>query len=376
MKNVATLVTVLSLAVSVFCGSARAETLPTFAAAVAEPIKIGVYLPLSGSNEEGGKSELNGILLGHQQQPKVLGRDVQLVILDNASNQVEAAKAVSRLVGENVIAIIGSYGSSEAVAGGEVAERARIPMLGTSCSNPLVTQGRHYAFRLSFSDGAQAEALARHAVQVLGCKQVMVLSCPTSDYSVGLAAYFKRAFSEAGGKVLGDLPFSEGEKDFSSHVTELMDKRPDLVFFSGYFPEGAHLLKQLGTFPPFRIMGGDSMDSLGLSHMPDGTAEQIVHAAFPYDPTQATAFTGQWKAAYPTMPPTPTGALGYTAYAMLVDAIRRAGQTDTDAVTRALGATTNFTSPVGRLSMDSFHNASTRVGVVEYRGGQRKLKIY
>lgn len=373
MKNMVLLIVTLCLAVAL---PVQAEPLAPPTSPASTVIKIGVYLPLSGSNEAGGKSELNGILLAHQQQPQALGRDVQLVILDTTSNPVEAAKAVSRLAGENVVAILGSYGSSEAVAGGEVAERARIPMLGTSCSNPLVTQGRRYAFRLAFADSAQAGALAKHATDVLKTAQVVVISCPQSDYSVGLAAYFKRAFIESGGKVLADLPFMAGDTDFSSHIAAMMELRPDVVFFSGYSPEGSRLLKQLGAHPPFAILCADSMDGPAMTQLPDGTPEKIAHTALPYDAAQAPAFTAQWKAAYPEIPPSANGAMGYTAYALLMDALRRANESDTDAVTKALGKTTNFASPLGRLSIDSFNNANTRVGMVEYREGQRQVKIY
>lgn len=340
------------------------------------PIKIGVHVPLSGGNSAGGTAELNGMLLARQQQPSVLGREVQLVILDNASSPVEAAKAVSRLVRGGVVAVLGSYGSSEAVAGGEVTERARIPMLGTSCSNPLVTQGRHFSFRLSFQDGVQAEVLARHAVQALNVRRVVVLTCMENDFSVSLSAYFKRAFTEAGGQVSGEATFRTGSKDFSEQIAMLMDKKPDAVFFSGYSPEGAVFLQQLGPKPPFRILCGDSMDTPGLLQAPDGAAEKIVHAAFPFDPAQAPVFTSQWKAAYPDTAPSATGAVGYTAYTMMLDAIRRAGQTDSVAISKALGATANFSSPLGKLTMDPLHNANTRVGVVEYVGGQRRMKIY
>ena len=83
----------------------------------------------------------------------MLGKKVEIIFVDNKSDKVEAANAVKRLVEkEKVNAIIGTYGSSLAMAGGEVAEKARIPMVGTSCTNPLVTQGKKYVFRVCFID--------------------------------------------------------------------------------------------------------------------------------------------------------------------------------------------------------------------------------
>ena len=115
-------------------------------AQAADPIKIGVYLPLTGQNAFGGQLELEGIQLAHKLKPTVLDRPVELVVVDNKSDKVEAANAVKRLTEhEKVLAIIGTYGSSLAMAGGEVAERAKVPVIGTSCQ-PLVTQGKKYYF--------------------------------------------------------------------------------------------------------------------------------------------------------------------------------------------------------------------------------------
>ena len=101
-----------------------------------DPIKIGVYMPLTGQNAFAGQLELEGIQLAHKITPTVLGRPVELVIVDNKSDKVEAANAVKRLTEhEKVLAIIGTYGSSLAMAGGEVAERAKVPVIGTSCTN-------------------------------------------------------------------------------------------------------------------------------------------------------------------------------------------------------------------------------------------------
>ena len=64
----------------------------------AEPIKIGVYLPLTGQNAFGGQLELEGVQLALKDMPEVLGRPIELVVVDNKSDKVEAANAVKRLV--------------------------------------------------------------------------------------------------------------------------------------------------------------------------------------------------------------------------------------------------------------------------------------
>ena len=133
-----------------------------------DTVRIGVFLPLIGQNAFGGQLELEGVQMAHKEKGEILGKKVELFVVDNKSDKVEAANAVKRLIEkEKVHAIIGSYGSSLAMAGGEMAEKAGIPQMGTSCTNPLVTQGKKYVFRVCFIDPFQGAGAATYAFRHL-----------------------------------------------------------------------------------------------------------------------------------------------------------------------------------------------------------------
>ena len=71
-----------------------------------------MYLPLTGQNAR-RQLELEGVRLAQKEMPTVLDRPVELVVVDNKSDKVEAANAVKRLVErDKVVALIGTYGSS------------------------------------------------------------------------------------------------------------------------------------------------------------------------------------------------------------------------------------------------------------------------
>ena len=351
----------------------------TVSAQAADPIKIGVYLPLTGQNAFGGQLELDGVQLAHKLTPTVLDRPVELVVVDNKSDKVEAANAVKRLTErDKVLAIIGTYGSSLALAGGEVAERAKTPVMGTSCTNPLVTQGKKYYFRACFIDPYQGAAAATYAYKDRGFKTAAVLTDVANDYAVGLSAFFKRAFTKLGGTMVADLKYSSGEQDFTAQLTELISKKPDIVFMPAYFAEGAIIMKQareLGA--KFVLMGADAMDNPDTIKIGGSAVEGFLHTTFPYDLTmkemspEAKKFTDAWKAAFPTKDPNVNSALGYNAYNIIIDAIKRAGKADSEAVTAALVATKNLPTALGLLSINETHDAEMPVGIIEYKGGKR-----
>ncbi|MDR1052025.1 MAG: ABC transporter substrate-binding protein [Deltaproteobacteria bacterium] len=350
-----------------------------FSSAAEAQIKVGVYLPLTGQNAFGGQLELDGINLAAGLQPTVLGQEVQLVVMDNKSDKIEAANTVRRLIeSDNVVAIIGTYGSSLALAGGEVAEVSKVPVVGTSCTNPLVTSGKTYYFRACFIDPYQGAGAATYAFESLGAKKAALLTDVSNDYAVGLGAFFRRAFTDLGGEIVAELNYNSGDQDFTAQLTEIVSKNPDVMFMPAYFAEGGIIMKQareLGA--AFRIMGGDAMDNPDTVKIAGEAAEGFIHTSFPYDPgmpnmnAEARAFTDAWNAANPDNSPNVNAALGYTSYIMILDAITRAGEATSAGITEALNATKDLATPLGLLTLDADHNPQMPVGIIEIKGGER-----
>jgi len=348
-------------------------------ALAADTIKIGVYLPLTGQMAFGGQLELEGVQMAHKEAPTVLGKKVELFVVDNKSDKVEAANAVKRLIEkEKVVAIIGTYGSSLAMAGGEVAEKAGIPIVGTSCTNPLVTQGKKYSFRVCFIDPFQGAGAATYAFTDLKAKTAALLVDVSNDYSVGLATFFTRSFTKLGGQVVANLKYQAGDQDFTAQLTEIISKKPDVLFIPSYFAEGAIIMKQtkeLGA--KFRIMGGDAMDNPKIVEIGGAAVEGFVHTTFPYDPSMANMspiakkFTENWKKAYPSKEPNVNAALGYDTYLMVLDAIKRAGKAEPAAITKALAATKGFEGVTGSTTINATHDAEKPVGLVQIKDGKK-----
>jgi len=344
-----------------------------------DTIKIGVFLPLTGQNAFGGQLELEGVQMAAKENPTVLGKKIELFVVDNKSDKVESANAVKRLIEkEKVQAIIGTYGSSLAMAGGEVSEKAGIPQVGTSCTNPLVTQGKKYIFRVCFIDPYQGAGAATYAYKTLGLKTAAMLVDVANDYSVGLSKYFNKSFTKLGGKVVSVLNYQSGDQDFTAQLTKIISEKPDVLFIPSYFAEGAIIMKQakeLGA--TFKIMGGDAMDNPEITAIGGKAVEGFVHTTFPYDPSMknmtpmAKKFTEGWKAAYPDKEPNVNAALGYDAYMIILDAITRAGKADPESIAKALAATKGFQGVTGATTINETHDAEKPVGLVIIKDGKK-----
>jgi len=348
-------------------------------ALAADTIRIGVYLPLTGRTAFGGQLELEGVQMAHKEMPELLGKKVELIVVDNKTDKVEAANAVKRLVErDKVVAVIGTYGSSLAMAGGEVAEASRIPMMGTSCTNPLVTQGKNYVFRACFIDPYQGAGAATYAIRSLDMKKAALLVDVANDYCVGLANFFKQSYKKLGGEIVSELMYNSGDQDFTAQLTEIISKKPDLLFIPADFAEGAIIMKQareLGA--EFQIMGGDAMDNPEIVKIGGDAVEGFIHTTFPYDPSMAgmseiaKTFTENWKKVHPEKDPNVNAALGYDSYMLVANAIKAAGSAEPEAIRDALAKTKDFPGVTGNKTINETHDAESPVGIVQIKDGKK-----
>ena len=196
---------------------------------------------------------------------------------------------------------------------------------------------------------------------------------------MGLANFFSRAFRKQGGEIVANLKYSAGDQDFTAQLTELISKKPDIVYMPAYFAEGAIIMKQareLGA--TFRLMGADAMDNPDTVKLAGKAAEGFLHTTFPYDPKmksmspEAARFTEAWRAAYPEKETNVNGALGYNSYFLIWTAINNAKSADPAAITKALADIRDLSTPLGVLTINKTHDAEMPVGIIEYRDGKRE----
>ncbi|NLO90122.1 MAG: ABC transporter substrate-binding protein [Clostridia bacterium] len=324
-------------------------------------IKIGVFQPLTGANAAGGELELEGVKLANKLYPEVLGKKVELVIVDNKSDKAEAASAVARLIEkENVSAIIGSWGSAFSIAAGNIVKEKQVPAVGASCTNPLVTQGNDYYFRVCFIDPFQGTVMAKYAFEKLNARKAAIIQEVSNDYAVGLANFFKEEFVRLTGDpnaVVEVSNYQTGDNDFSAQLTSIKSKNPDVIFAPGNFTESALIIKQarkLGIETP--IIGGDTWETDEFLKVGGKEVEGIVFSTF-FDPSvtftpESKKFLEAYAEEYPDKEPAAVTALGYDAYILILDAIKRANSADPQAIRDALAETKDFEGAAGMITLD------------------------
>ncbi len=337
-------------------------------------IKLGVYLTMTGGVAAFGKMEWAGIQVANSMEPEVLGKKIDLVLLDTKSDQIEASNAVSILVEMKVAGIIGDAISANTMAGNPISEKAHIPSVSPTATNPLVTQGKQYAFRACFTDPVQAEVAARFVRNDLKAGTAALIIDNAQDYSVGLGNFFAKEFEKLGGKIVSKTFILSGDQDFSAQLSSIQASKPDLIYAPIYYTEDALLAKQardLGMDTP--IVTGDGAQADQLIQIGGKAVEGMYFTGhFHKDAStteRAKKFAELYQAKYKDEI-SAFSALGADAYLLLVDAIKRAGSTDGPKVRDALAATKDFKGVSGSITMGPDGNPIKGVVIERVENGK------
>lgn len=346
-------------------------------------IKIGVMEPFTGPSASGGELTYQGIELANEEVPEVLGKKVVLVKVDNKSDTAEAANAAQRLVErEKVNAIIGSYGSSLSMAAGEIVKNAKIPAVGCSPTNPAVTKDNDWYFRVCFIDPFQGTVMANFAINELGAKTAAIIKDTQQDYSVGLIKFFMERFMEVNGpdSVVVEASYKTGDQDFNAQLNNIKAANPDVIFCPGNYGEGALIIsqaRQLGIDIP--ILGGDTWESPDLISIGGDAVQHDVYFSSHFSAEKAVndvseAYLKLYKEKF-GQDSNAFAALGYDAYMVVIDAIKRAGSAEPQAIRDALAETSGFQGATGTITLDENGDAVKSAVINTVEGDHFKFLV-
>lgn len=304
----------------------------------------------------------------------IQGKPVRLITEDDQGKAEEAAEAVSKLINsDQVQAVLGEVASSNSLAAAPICQRAGIPMISPSSTNPKVTQQGDYIFRVCFIDPFQGKVMSKFAMGTLHAKTAAILRENSSDYSMGLADVFKAEFTAAGGKIVLDQSYQSKDVDFKSQLTTIKEAHPDVLYVPGYYTEVGLIARQtreLGIKAP--LLGGDGWESPDLYSIggPALDGDYYSNHCSP-DSTDPIVkdFVAKHQAKYQKAPGALT-MLGYDAAKVLFAAMQQAKSLNGADLRDAIAATKDFQGVTGKISLDANRDAVKSAVILKISGGK------
>ena len=347
-------------------------------------VRIGVFEPATGDSGAGGKQEMLGMQYANKETPTVeIGGEtyaVELVYADNASSADKAPTAASQLVSQDVSLVLGTYGSGCAIAGGPVFGEAGLAAIGVTCTNPGVTAGNDYYFRICFLDPFQGTVLANFAKDELNAKKVYCLGQLGNDYDQGLINYFKEeAEGNLGMECIVDA-FPEGNSDFNSYLTNAKNQGADVIFAPCSISYAQLIIEQAaaqGITQP--ILAGDTWDSNTVVAMAQGKNIKIYVSTFYAEGGDAEFEAGfkEWLNSDATNKNNNGGndmiaavsVMGYDAYFTALEALKAAKSTDPADVMAAL-PNVKYTGISGEIVFNEVGDADRHMAYIKVNNSE------
>jgi len=317
------------------CGTAAAQPdackSDAFGCAVIKPgqtIKIGMGAPMTGDNAAFGQDISQGAKIAMTDAGQLNGFSFELVAQDDGGTAEGGAAVANKFVSDpTVVAIEGHIFSGATKAAIPIYEKAGLPMMSPSATNPdLTKQGSKVFNRLVFTDAFQGKAAAEYLFNTLKFTKLAIIH-DGQAYGQGLAQVVNDTFKGLGGEVVAFQAITPGESDYTAVLADIASKKPQAIFFGGYTAEGVVLvneLKQTGLegvvfFGDDGTFGQDFLDRTGAN----GEGAYATSLIPPSSPAR-DKFDAAYKAAYGTDPGklSPYTWTAYDAGAVLAKVIK------------------------------------------------------
>ena len=326
--------------------------------ALAQDVKVGVVLPLTGGLAPVGKQVQAGIKMYMDKNgANVAGKKVDLIVKDDGGVPDNSKRLAQELIVNDKVAVIGSALTPSAMAIGPLSTQAKTAnVVMVSGTSGVINPNNPYMVRTSFTLGQQSGIIAEWAAKN-GSKKVAIIQ---SDWAPGAeaAAVFTDAFTKAGGQIAETIKVPLANPDFAPFLQRARDLNPDTLFV--FVPAG-----QAGTFAKqfaergldkagIKLIGpGDIVDDNDLPGMGDamlGVVTAGIYSAYHNSPANKEYVAAFQKAN--GYRPNFISLGGYDGMHAIYEALKKTqGKTDGDGLINAMKGMT-WESPRGQISID------------------------
>ncbi len=329
-------------------------------------VRIGVYEPLSGSEKDEAAREISGIELAYSLYPTVDGRKVELVYQDNRSEIEAAEAAINELLSKKPAVILGSYGDANSLAASSYINENKVPAIAITNTNPLITAAGDYYFRVCIISPYQGDALAYYAYNVMKARKACVLVQSGDEESATIAQRFMLKMQDLSGDsdcIAVNTEYDSSVTDYSAQLELIKTSGAEAVLLPGSANDAAAIIEQADEMNmDVTFLGVDSWDPEYIArNVSDKSSVKAVFVRIA--DAEAANMSGEKYMDFMTLYENKYGegsavdnavALGFDAYSLAVEAIRKAGsRSGGEAIMKALKETGLFEGATGTMSFDS-----------------------
>jgi len=333
---------IAAAATTLIAGAANAE----ITIAVAGPM-TGQYASFGEQMQRGAEMAVADI----NAAGGVLGQKLKLAVGDDACDPKQAVAVANKFVSDNVVFVAGHFCSGSSIPASKVYEEEGIVQISPASTNPKLTEeGGDNVFRTCGRDDQQG----------------LVAGNFLADYGKGLADETKKQLNKRGINEVMYEAYTAGEKDYSALVSKLKGAKVDVMYVGGYHTEAGLMIRQAREQSyDVLLISGDALvtDEYWKITGPAGEGTLMTFSPDPRKNPVAAPVVAKFKAQ--NYEPEGYTLYTYGAIQAWVQAVAKAGSTDTDAVIKSLRGN-KFETVLGNIGFDDKGDV-TAPGYVFYK---------
>ena len=213
------------------------------------PVQIGFIGGLSGRSSDIGEASRNAVQLAVEQinaRGGINGREVELLVRDDADDPEVATDAVRDLHQAGVEAIIGPNLSSIAAAMLPVVNELQVVTISPTASSLVLAGQDDYLFRLNWTTRDNAMIYAQRYLERGIRRFAVALDANNRVFSQSWLDEFRSFYEGGGGEIVAVDAFdAAGARGFADTVEALLAVSPDGILFIANSVDTAHLTQQV-----------------------------------------------------------------------------------------------------------------------------------
>lgn len=351
-------------------------------------VKVGVILPLTGSEAMFGEMEKNSFEMAYEElkaagKTTVGGKEIKLLYEDDQGKQDVARSATEKLVNQDKVAMLsGGYSSActNVIAGS--AQNANVPFLiVTGSSDDITKQGWNYVFRGTAAPASKYTGAFWDMMEKVVDPQSVAIIFENTDFGTSSSKGFRDECQKRGINIVFDQAYEHGAIDFKPMLANLRSTNPDMIFATSYVMDASMIVKQMKEldFNTKLFVGNGAGYTMPEFYQNAGAASDYVASTSLWVPNVAWPGAKDYFEKYKQKfgkEPDYHGAQAYATMYVIADALGRATDLTNEGIQKALKQTDIQTimGPIKFEDWDGFTNQNKpNTYVVQWSKG--KLEV-
>lgn len=342
----------------------------------ADPVKIGVTMPLTGNAAFNGQETVKGMQTAIallNDKGGILGHQVELIVLDDKASPDEGVNAIKRLMSEShVNAIASSLNSSVGLAEEDVTANKILHVIAVASAAEIADKGYKNVFMLNTTSASKEAPLIDYMKTRVKKSALMVTN---DDYGRGLVKMYQDAWKDDGPKIASANFFQLTESNFLSYLTKVKFENPDSLFVAAQSVQLATILKQamqIGLKPKVIWTTGSSINPTTLRLGGDELNGVISSDNYlsSLDSSANKAFVAAFKAKFPGEEPQLFDSIGYDSIMITALAMDQAQSVDDWQKMAAAMHRISYEGPRGTITFDDKGRLNLKAFLIEVKNRQ------